>query len=349
MQNEKLGGKMISVIVPIYNEEEVFHLSYKKIKETMDSSGEKYELIFINDGSRDKSLELLTQCQKDDKNVRVLSFSRNFGHQNAVSCGMEHASGDCAVIIDADLQDPPEVIYQMIAKWKEGFDIVYGKRLKRKGETIFKKVTAKVYYKVVDSLSDVKIPKDAGDFRLIDRKVIDTIVGMKEHNRYLRGMNGWAGYKTTAVEFIREERAAGETKYTLKKMLKLASDGVISNSNKPLKFAMKGGLFIGFLAVLGYITMIVLEILEHLSVISEMGIVRIPIYSALLILTVTGILLVSHGITNMYIARIYDEVKGRPNYIVERKLGFDLDEQNGFVQAKKIESKSEKLDKSEKK
>ncbi len=311
---------MISLIVPIYNEEEVFHISYAKIKETMENCGEKYEIIFINDGSKDKSLEILKECQAKDETVKVLSFSRNFGHQNAVSCGMEHASGDCAVIIDADLQDPPEVIYEMIAKWKEGFEIVYGKRLKRHGETAFKKVTAKMYYKVVDSLADVKIPRDAGDFRLIDRKVIDTIVNMKEHNRYLRGMNGWAGYKTTAVEFVRQERAAGETKYTMKKMLKLASDGIISNSNKPLFLAMKFGMFFLILSGLGLVALTVLEILAAVETIASSP--SLVFWICDMAILSASVVLCFQGIQNMYIARMYDELKNRPNYIVSEKYGF---------------------------
>ncbi|MFI3167973.1 MAG: glycosyltransferase family 2 protein [Bacillota bacterium] len=311
---------MVSLIVPIYNEEEVFHLCYAKIKETMEKCGEKYEIIFINDGSKDKSLELLKECQSVDETVKVLSFSRNFGHQNAVSCGMEHAVGDCAVIIDADLQDPPEVIYEMIAKWKEGYEIVYGKRLKRHGETAFKKVTAKVYYKIVDSLADVKIPRDAGDFRLIDRKVINTIVDMKEHNRYLRGMNGWAGYKTTAVEFVRMERAAGETKYTMKKMLKLASDGIISNSNKPLFLAMKFGIFFLILSGLGMIALIVLEILAVVGTIGNAP--SLVFWICDMTILSASVVLIFQGIQNMYIARLYDEAKNRPNYIVSEKYGF---------------------------
>lgn len=311
---------MISVIVPIYNEEEVFGLSYAKIKETMEGSGEKYEIIFINDGSKDRSLKLLKECAKSDENVKVLSFSRNFGHQNAVSCGMEHASGDCAVIIDADLQDPPEVIYQMIAKWKEGYEIVYGKRLKRKGETIFKKATAKVYYKIVDSLAEVKIPRDAGDFRLIDKKVVQTIVGMKEHNRYLRGMNGWAGYKTTAVEFVREERAAGETKYTMKKMLKLASDGIVSSSNKPLYLPLFAGAVCGAIAMLGLVALIVLEIVAGFGHIARPDVVLWICDMGLLVLACSAC---CTGLLGVYMARIYDEVKGRPNYIVSEKYNFD--------------------------
>ncbi|MBR2874678.1 MAG: glycosyltransferase family 2 protein, partial [Clostridia bacterium] len=210
---------MISVIVPVYNEEEVMEESFKRIKETAEKFGEEYELVFVNDGSRDKSLEMLKEYAKGDSTVKVLSFSRNFGHQAAVSCGMKYCKGDAAVIIDADLQDPPKVILEMIEKWKEGYDIVYGKRKKREGETVFKKLTAYLYYRIVGSLPEFEIPKDSGDFRLISRKVIDTLNAMPEHNRYLRGMNAFVGFKTFALEYEREARFAGETKYTMKKMV----------------------------------------------------------------------------------------------------------------------------------
>ena len=311
---------MISVIVPVYNEEEVMEESFKRIKETAEKFGEEYELVFVNDGSRDKSLEMLKEYAKGDSTVKVLSFSRNFGHQAAVSCGMKYCKGDAAVIIDADLQDPPKVILEMIEKWKEGYDIVYGKRKKREGETVFKKLTAYLYYRIVGSLSEFEIPKDSGDFRLISRKVIDTLNAMPEHNRYLRGMNAFVGFKTFALEYEREARFAGETKYTMKKMVKLASDGIISNSSKPLNLALGFGVFFGVLGVLGLVALIVLQILSSLAIIGPLAIDFWTI--DVVVIALAGIL-VSNGITNQYIARIYDEVKNRPSFIVDEKYNIE--------------------------
>lgn len=304
---------MISIIIPIYNEEEVLPESYKKIKEVAEGLGENYELVFINDGSRDKSLEMLKEYSKNDDKTVVLSFSRNFGHQNAVSCGMENCRGDAAVIIDADLQDPPKVINQMVEKWREGYDIVYGKRKSRAGETIFKKFTAHVYYKIVAGLSEFEIPRDSGDFRLIDRKVIDTLVAMPEHNRYLRGMNAFVGFKQYALEYEREARFAGETHYTMKKMVKLASDGIISNSQKPLKIPFILGCSLLAISGLGLIALIVLAIVFACN---NMAAVSMNWWILDAIIITLSTILVSNGITNMYVGRIYDEVKNRPKYIL---------------------------------
>lgn len=307
---------MISIIIPVYNEEEVLEESYKRIKEVANNLKEDYELIFIDDGSRDNTLSMLKEiADNDDKSV-VISFSRNFGHQQAVTCGMEYAKGDAAIIIDADLQDPPKVIYEMVEKWKEGYDIVYGKRVSRAGEKAFKKLTAFVYYRVVGALSEFEIPKDSGDFRLISRKVIDTINSMPEHNRYLRGMNAFVGYNTYALEYEREARFAGKTKYSMKKMVKLATDGIISNSNKPLYLAIKTAVALGVLSALGLIALIVLQILVSTNTVAF----NLPIEfwtMELVLIGITGIVL-SHGISNAYLARIYDEVKNRPKYIVNK-------------------------------
>ncbi len=312
---------MISIIIPIYNEEQVLNECYKRIKDVADGLNEEYELIFINDGSCDKSLDMLEEISKADKFSKVLSFSKNFGHQCAVSCGMSYCKGDAAIIIDADLQDPPAVIFQMVEKWKEGYEIVYGKRKSRAGETLFKKLTASLYYKFVASLSEFDIPKDAGDFRLIDRKVIDTLNSMPEHNRYLRGMNAFVGFKTFALEYEREARFAGETKYTMKKMLKLAEDGIVSNSNKPLKLPLKFGIFFGLLGGLGLVALIVFTIL---SAVGTVGF-KIPLefWTIDVVILAMSILLVNNGLTNMYIGRIYDEVKNRPVYIVDKKFNIE--------------------------
>lgn len=311
---------MISIIIPIYNEEEVLPTSYERIKAVAEDLGDSYELVFVNDGSRDKSLEILKTIAEKDKKAVVLSFSRNFGHQAAVSCGMEHCKGDAAIIIDADLQDPPKVIYEMVEKWKEGYDIVYGKRKTRAGETAFKKFTAFVYYRIVNGLSEFDIPKDSGDFRLISRKVIDTLNAMPEHNRYLRGMNAFVGFKTYALEYEREARFAGETKYTMKKMVKLASDGIISNSSKPLYLALYFGVAFGVIGVLGLLALIVFAILSACGVTETLP---IDLWTIDVIVIALAGMLVSNGITNLYVGRVYDEVKRRPNYIVDETFNLD--------------------------
>lgn len=311
---------MISIIIPIYNEEEVLPTSYERIKAVAEDLGDSYELVFVNDGSRDKSLEILKTIAENDKKAVVLSFSRNFGHQAAVSCGMEHCKGDAAIIIDADLQDPPKVICEMVEKWKEGYDIVYGKRKTRAGETAFKKLTAFVYYRIVNGLSEFDIPKDSGDFRLISRKVIDTLNAMPEHNRYLRGMNAFVGFKTYALEYEREARFAGETKYTMKKMVKLASDGIISNSSKPLYLALYFGVAFGIIGVLGLLALIVFAILSACGVTEALP---IDLWTIDVIVIALAGMLVSNGITNLYVGRVYDEVKRRPNYIVDETFNLD--------------------------
>ncbi|NLN65331.1 MAG: glycosyltransferase family 2 protein, partial [Clostridiaceae bacterium] len=233
-----------SVVVPMYNEEAVLDETYRRLTEVMENSGYGYEIVFVNDGSRDKTFSMLNEiCDKDNR-VKLLDFSRNFGHQIAITAGMDHSVGRCVVVIDGDLQDPPEVIPVMIQKWQEGYDVVYGKRISRKGESAFKKLTAAMFYRFLRSMTEVNIPVDTGDFRLIDRKVCDALKHVKEKNRYVRGLISWLGFKQTAVEFEREERFAGETKYPLKKMLKLALDGITTFSYKPLKLASYVGMII---------------------------------------------------------------------------------------------------------
>ena len=233
--------KKISVIIPMYYEEEVAEECYKRMTSVLQNiENYDYEIICINDGSRDKTLSILENLAIRDKKLKILSFSRNFGHQCAVTAGLKYVTGDAIVIIDADLQDPPELIPEMLKLWEAGNDVIFGKRKKRKGESAFKLVTAKMFYKTLNALSDVEIPKDTGDFRLVDRKVVDTINSLPEHNKFLRGLFSWVGYKQIPFQYERKERFAGKTKYPLKKMLKLASDGIISFSTKPLKIV--GGL-----------------------------------------------------------------------------------------------------------
>lgn len=307
-----------SVIIPAYNEEEVIAESYKRLTGVMAQSGGEYELIFVNDGSRDKTIDILNNIADKDDCVKIIDFSRNFGHQIAISAGLDYATGDAVAVIDADLQDPPEVILRMIEKWREGYDVIYGKRIKRHGETIFKKLTAKIFYRFLHSMTDVDIPVDTGDFRLMDKKVCDAMRSLTEKNRYVRGLVSWVGFKQTAVEYVREERFAGETKYPLKKMIKFASDGIISFSFKPLKLAQYLGFATSALSFI-YLIIVIIQKLMGLTVAGWASILAVSLFF-------NGIILLMLGIIGEYIGRIYDEAKGRPLYIVKNTIGFDKED-----------------------
>lgn len=310
-----------SVIVPMYNEELVIEHTYERLKETMDEAGEPYELIFVNDGSKDRTVELVSLIAECDPNVRLVDFSRNFGHQIAISAGMDYANGDAVVVIDADLQDPPSVILAMIEKWKEGYEVVYGRRLKRKGETLFKKLTAKAFYRLLRSMTNVDIPLDTGDFRLIDRKVCDVLRGLKEKNRFVRGLISWIGFRQTSVEYVREERFAGETKYPLKKMISFALDGITSFSYKPLKIAT----YLGFLLSLSSFVYLLIVLYQGLFTDTTQ-----PGWATIVVLNLlfNGIILILLGVIGEYIGRIYDESKDRPLYIVREARGFETSSGN---------------------
>ncbi|MFE4713663.1 MULTISPECIES: glycosyltransferase family 2 protein [unclassified Paenibacillus] len=308
-----------SVVVPMYNEEEVISHTYDRLKQVMDRCGDSYELIFVNDGSRDRTVEIMQEISNRDERVKLVDFSRNFGHQIAITAGMDYSSGDAVVVIDADLQDPPEVILQMIEKWKEGYEVVYGKRLKRHGETLFKKVTAKLFYRLLSSMTSVEIPTDTGDFRLIDRKVCDVLRGLKEKNRYVRGLVSWVGFRQTMVEYVREERFAGETKYPLKKMIRFALDGITSFSHKPLKIASYVGFFISFFSFLYLFFVLFQKVFTSWTVPGWTSIVGVN-------LLFNGIVLMLLGVIGEYIGRIYDESKDRPLYIVRETRGYPEEE-----------------------
>ncbi|MDD5016734.1 MAG: glycosyltransferase family 2 protein [Eubacteriales bacterium] len=302
-----------SVVIPAYNEQEVLHLSYSRLKKAMEGLGD-YELIFVNDGSRDDTLKVLKEIAAEDKTVKVISFSRNFGHQEAVSAGMAKAQGGAVVIIDCDLQDPPEVIPGMVEKWKNGADIVYGQRIKRKGETVFKKLTAWAYYRVLKMLGGQYIPANTGDFRLIDKKVCETLVAMPEKNRFLRGMAAWSGFKAEPLEYVRDERAAGQTKYSMKKMMKLAGDGITSFSNRPLKAPLYFGMALLMLS-LAYLVLSVIFVC-----------VAVWTYQHILFAAVfclISVILISLGIFGLYLGRIYDEAKARPIYIIDEEINME--------------------------
>ncbi|NLK36006.1 MAG: glycosyltransferase family 2 protein [Gracilibacteraceae bacterium] len=293
--------KLVSVVIPMYYEEKVAEECCKRLKRVMDSCGYPYELIFVNDGSRDGTQGILEQLAGRDNRVKVIAFSRNFGHQAAVTAGIDKAGGSAIVIIDADLQDPPELIIEMLRLWEQGYEVVYAKRKRRKGESFFKRVSASLFYRVLDMLSDTRIPVDTGDFRLIDAKAADVLRNMREKDRFLRGMVSWVGFRQVPVEYEREERYAGETKYPLKKMIKLALDGIFSFSYKPLKLSQ----YLGFFAVISV----------------PLIFTRDAIMAAVVFLG--GVQLISIGILGEYIGRIHEESKGRPLYIIEKEINID--------------------------
>ncbi len=310
---------LISIVVPMYFEEAVADQCHARLTQVMGALAplHDYELIYVNDGSTDRTPQILNAIAAADARVRVIHFSRNFGHQNAVTAGILHARGDAVVLIDADLQDPPEVIPQLIAKWQEGFAVVYATRASRAGESAFKLRTAALYYKLLDHLSDTKIPRNTGDFRLMDRKVVEAFRQMPEKNKFIRGMVSWIGFPQTALEYQRQERAAGETHYTLKKMIKLALDGILSFSTRPLKLVT--GL--GLLTVLISFLVLVYALVQKLRGFTDAG------WASLMtaITFFAGVQLLSLGIIGEYIGRIYDESKNRPNYIIADTRGFDHD------------------------
>ena len=303
-----------SIVVPVFNEEETIPLFYERIIPIMDSLNESYEIIFVNDGSKDNTYNELLKLTNKDKRIKAIDFSRNFGQQAALLSGFKESKGEAVIDIDVDLQDRPEAILEMIKKWKEGYEIVHGRRTVREGETFFKKFTSTAYTKFIAKITGLNIPEKVGDFKLFDRKVIDTICSLPEHNRFLRGLTSWVGYKQAFVEFDRDKRAAGETKYTLKKLLKLAKDGIVANSDYPLTLPLKHGLFLTFISCLCFLTFIVLACFK----------ISLPLTAWLFpsISLIASMIMIHTGLTNLYVSRIYEEVKGRPNYIIREKINF---------------------------
>lgn len=304
-----------SIVVPVYNEEQAIPIFYKEISKTMSSLGEPYEVIFVNDGSRDKTAEIVKKIAERDKSVKLYSFSRNFGQLPAIFCGLENSTGDAVICMDVDLQDPVEVVPMMIEKWKEGFDVVHGRRTIRKGESWFKKLSSKIYLGFIKKISNLDIPSNVGEFKLMDRKVIETIKQMPEQDRFLRGVTAWVGYKQTFVDFERKERAAGKTKYSLSKMVKFASRGVVSMSTFPLSLAGIAGVLFSVLSTICFTTFIILAINQ----------ITLPL-AAWLFPTITccfAFLFSILAFNNIYIRRIYQEVQNRPRYIVAEKVNVD--------------------------
>lgn len=301
-----------SIVVPVYNEEEVIHETYRRLTEVMRSTKEAYELLFVNDGSRDRTAGIIKAYSEQDPAVVLLDFARNFGHQIAITAGMDHARGEAVVVIDADLQDPPELILEMIEKWKQGFDVVYAKRTKRKGETYFKKQTAAMFYRFLRAMTDIDIPLDTGDFRLLDRKVCNQMNSIQEKNRFVRGLVSWVGFKQIAVEYERDERLAGESKYPLKKMLKLSIDGITSFSYKPLKLASYAGVTLSGIGFIYLLVVLYLKLFTDSTITGWSSLIVIQLFFS-------GIILIILGMIGEYIGRIYDETKNRPLYIVREK------------------------------
>lgn len=307
--------KLLSVVVPVYNEQEVITETYIRLKASLSNLDMDIEYIFINDGSTDNTyLKLKELIVNTD--VKLINFSRNFGHQIAISAGMDYAKGDAVVVIDADLQDPPEIISEMIEKWKEGYEVVYGKRLHREGETLFKKLTAKLFYRVIDNITDIKLPVDVGDFRLIDKKVCNSMKSLPERARYVRGLVSWVGFNQTSIEYKREKRFAGKTKYPLRKMIKLATDGIISFSYRPLKLATFLGMTVSALSFIYLIVILLQKIFTNSTVEGWASTMVVSLFF-------NGVMLVVIGIMGEYVGRIYEEVKSRPLYVIGELKNFD--------------------------
>jgi len=300
---------VISVIAPVYNEKDSLNELYRRVSEVMNSQLDTWELVLVDDGSTDGSTEMMRELAKQDGRVRPVIFARNFGHQIAVSAGMAYSRGDAVVIIDADLQDPPEVILELMAKWREGYEVVYATRSEREGESGFKLLTASLFYRLIYRITDIKIPMNTGDFRLLDRKVVDLMNAMPEHNRFLRGMSAWVGFRQIGVPYKRAARFAGSSKYPLKKMIKLALNAITGFSYLPLQLAN----WIGFIAVGASLLLLIAIII--LRIVGSAWLAGQAVW-LILGLFLVGVQLICLGILGEYIGRIYDEVRGRPLYVV---------------------------------
>jgi glycosyltransferase involved in cell wall biosynthesis len=304
-----------SIVVPIWNEEPVIPELYRRVAEVMDSTDEPWELLCVNDGSTDNSLSVLLSLQEDDERVRVLDFSRNFGHQIAITAGSDFADGDAVIVMDADLQDPPETVLRLIEKWRDGYEVVYAVRTEREGETKFKLWTASAFYRILQRITDVNIPLDTGDFRLMDRRVVLAMRRLREKHRFMRGLSSWVGFKQIGVEYERSQRFAGQTKYPLRKMVRLAVSAITSFSYLPLHLATFVGFLLAGLSLLGIILTIVMRLSGSSFFLGQAT-------TLVSVLFLGGVQLIFLGIIGEYLSRIYDEAKDRPLYIVSRAYGF---------------------------
>lgn len=301
-----------SIVAPVFNEEETLPHFYKRVIEVMEGVAESFELILINDGSRDGSYGLMQDLHKRDPRVRVIDFSRNFGHQIAISAGLDYACGQAVIILDADLQDPPEVIPELIVRWKSGAEVVYAQRARRKGETKFKLLTAAAFYRLIARITSVDIPRNTGDFRLLDRRVVDALVTMREQHRFMRGLSAWVGFRQEALPYERQERYAGKSKYPLRKMINFSLDAITSFSHVPLELATTFGFILAGLSLVGILVAAILRIFTG-AIVGQAS-------TLILVLFLGGIQLIFLGIIGEYLGRIYDEVRSRPLYIVREVL-----------------------------
>jgi len=309
------GDELHSVVAPVFNEVQSVERFHERCSVALASTGRAYELIYVDDGSRDGSWEVLKRLAAGDAHVRLVRLSRNFGHQSAISAGLENAGGDTVIVIDADLQDPPEVIPDLIARWRNGADIVYAVRRRREGESAFKRASASLFYRVLRWLADVDVPLDAGDFRLMSRRAVDALLAMPEHDRYVRGMVAWIGFETDKVAYERDARYAGETKYPISKMTRFALDGIIGFSMRPLRIATWLGLIVSLTAFVLAVALVIARLLGHIPVQGWTSL-------AVLVLLIGGVQLVTIGVMGEYMARIYNEVRGRPLFLVRDRRGF---------------------------
>jgi polyisoprenyl-phosphate glycosyltransferase len=307
---------LYSIVIPVYNEAEVLPTLYRRLTQVMESLGELYEVIFVNDGSRDISPILIRELRAKDERVKLISFSRNFGHQTAITAGLDHCVGQAVVVMDADLQDPPEVVPRMIEKWREGYEVVFAVRERRSGEGLFKRMTAAVFYRLLRQLTATEIPLDAGDFRLMSRRAVEALKVVRERNRFMRGLAAWVGFRQTSIAFVRDVRYAGETKYPLTKMMRFALNGLTSFSTVPLQLSIYLGFAISLISLIYMVYAIGYKVFTDRSV---------PGWTSVIVavLFLGGVQLISLGIIGEYIGRIYDEVKQRPLYLIDESVGFE--------------------------
>lgn len=308
---------VFSIVAPCYNEQDNVDTLYERIRDVMDSLGDAWELVLINDGSRDDTLEKITALHELDPRVKIINFARNFGHQTAVTAGMDHAAGEAVVLIDADLQDPPEVIEKMVDKWREGYHVVYGVREKRLGESRFKIWTAKLFYRIIYRITDVDIPLDTGDFRLMDRRVVDAVNAMREHNRFVRGMTSWVGFKQTGVTYVRPPREHGDTSYPLRKMIRLAVDAITGFSYFPLQVMIYVSLTLAILSVMA------LPVVVFFRLATSEAFLEGQATTLSVLLLLTSFQLFFSFVMGQYVARIYDETRGRPLYVIADTYGVE--------------------------
>ncbi len=305
-----------SIVVPLFNEMETLPLLYERLTGVMERLGEPYEVIFVNDGSQDGSLEFLKELAGKDQRIKFLSLSRNFGHQTAMTCGLDYSRGEAVVVMDADLQDPPEFIPELINKWREGFDVVYAIREQRPGDSPFKRVTAALFYRLIRRLARFDIPADTGDFRLLSRRAVEALKKAKERGRFVRGLVSWIGYRQTGVRFVRQERVAGRTKYPFRKMLRFAVDGITSFSFLPLQMATYFGFITSGLSFIYIVWAVLQKLLTDRPVVGWTSVIVVMLF-------IGGVQLITLGVIGEYIGRIYEEVKQRPLYLVDEAVGFE--------------------------